>query len=83
MTVIDILTSLRQRLFDAAEQNDRAANELFTTLSLLREISYEGTNREFTGILVDLVDVARDITMGVKGKHGIPSVEAIRLACNC
>jgi hypothetical protein len=81
MNLETFLCSLCQRLQDTAAKDDREkADELFTVFSMLREISYEGENRELTGLLVDFVDAARDVAMEVKGKHPIPSLEAIKSA---
>jgi hypothetical protein len=81
MLLTNILYELAKRLQNAAEKEDReSADELFTVFSILREVSYQGDNRAFTGLLVDFVDAARDVAMGVKAKHPIPSIEAIQAA---
>jgi hypothetical protein len=86
MTLADLICSLRQRMLNAWEQNDKEILEaLFMTFGILREASYEGENREFTGILVDLEDVTRDALMGFKfpaGHNISPISEEIRLVCS-
>ena len=86
MTLADLICSLRQRLFIAWEQADKEILScLLTTFAILREASYEGENRELTGILVDLEDVTRDALMGFKfrtSKSVIPTEEDIRFACS-
>lgn len=79
MTYYQLLLSLRQRLINAFANQDReSADDLFTTLSILREVSYETDDDALTSIIVDLVDAARDVVMGVKGKSQIPTIEAIQ-----
>jgi hypothetical protein len=79
MSYYELLLSLRQRLISAMANQDRnTADDLFTTLSMLREVSYETNDEALTGLIVDLVDAARDVVMGVKGKSQIPSIEAIQ-----
>lgn len=79
MTYYQLLLSLRQRLISAMTNQDRdTADDLFTTLSMLREVSYESNDEALTGLIVDLVDAARDVVMGVKGKAQIPSIEDIQ-----
>ena len=79
MSYYELLLSLRQRLLNAMANQDReTADDLFTTLSMLREVSYESRDEALTNVIVDLVDAARDVVMGVKGKSQIPSIEAIQ-----
>jgi hypothetical protein len=80
MTLFDILCLIRARLLNLiAQNNPNEAEELFTTLSVLRELSYEGKNEALTMVIVDLLDSARDIATGLRGsKSAIPSVENIR-----
>jgi len=79
MTFPEILISLRQRLVQAWQENDKpVAEDIFTTLSMLREISYESNNEALTGIITDLLDSARDIVMESRMKSNIPSVDAIQ-----
>jgi len=79
MTLLDFMLSLRQRLLDSMEEsNQQLAEEIFITLSTLREASYEQQNESLTALIVDLVDSARDAASGVKGKLEIPTVEQIQ-----
>jgi|GEM_PF-2184930 len=79
MTLLDFLLSLRQHLLDALKNQDRqSAEDIFITLSMLRDISYERQNEIFTSVIVDLVDSARDIASGVQGKSDIPTEETIQ-----
>jgi hypothetical protein len=83
MNLATLLISLRQRLVDAWEQDDQESlSQLKTTFTTLREVSYEGDNKNLVSIFVALEDAARDAVMGVKGKSEIPSSDAIRLACS-
>ncbi len=79
MTFAEVLCALQQRLLEVMAQKDRDNSlELFTTFSVLRELSYESDNRALTGVLVDLMDAAREIAMGGKPKSLIPSVDTIK-----
>ena len=79
MTLLDFLLSLRQRLLIAMDSNNRqSAEEIFITLSTLRDVSYEQENEELTSLIVDLVDSARDIASGIRGKSEIPTVKNIQ-----
>ncbi len=79
MTLGYVMLSLRRRLLDVMESNNRqSAEEIFITLSTLREVSYEQQNESLTALVVDLVDSARDVASGVKGKAVIPTVEEIQ-----
>lgn len=63
------------------QNNNRdEANQLFTTLAVLREISYQSPNRELTGVIIDLLDSARDVAMGVSWKSTLPTVEQLQAA---
>jgi hypothetical protein len=78
MTFYELLLSLRKRLLTAQEEGNRQdAEDLFVTLSTLREISYEKRDEQLTSLIVDLVDSARDVAMGVRGKSQIPSPDDI------
>jgi hypothetical protein len=71
---------------NAWEQNDKDILEaLFVTFAILREASYEGDNRQLSGLLQNLEDVTRDAMTGFRfpnAKHIAPTVEDIRLACS-
>jgi hypothetical protein len=78
MTLKDVVVALQRRLFNALKESDRhSALEVFTMLSFLQELSYDGDNRALTGILVDLGDAAREVAIGGKPKSVIPSIEDI------
>ena len=78
MTFYELLLSLRKRIITAQETKNRQdAEDLFVTLSTLREISYEKQDEALTSLIVDLVDAARDTAMGVQGKSQIPTQEDI------
>jgi hypothetical protein len=78
MTFEEVLCALQKRLLEAMKQNDsESAYELFTTFSLLRELSYDSDNRALTGVLVGLTDAAREIAMNGRPKDLIPSVDDI------
>lgn len=79
MTLADVLLSLRIRLMQTMNNDNRqSAEEIFITLSTLRDISYERQDENLTSLIVDLVDSARDIASGVKGKLTILSAEQIQ-----
>jgi hypothetical protein len=79
MSLLDVLLSIREQLIQYATENNRKdAEDVFITLSTLREISYHSPNRSLTGILVDLTSAAQDIVMGESWKSTIPSVDSIR-----
>ena len=79
MTLNDLLLALRQRLLAVMEEKNRqGAEDLFVTLSTLREISYATNDERLTALIVDLVDAARDVAMGVEGKNQIPSIDDIQ-----
>jgi len=79
VTLADVLLSLRSRLLQASDDNDaELAETLFITFSVLQDISYEYKNESTTSLIVDLVDSARDVASGVKGKLEIPTVEQIQ-----
>lgn len=81
MASVDMVLSLRQRLLDAREQDDRTSlGVLQTTFGALIEASYRTQERTLIEILVALEDAARDAAMGVGWKSDIPSVETIRRA---
>lgn len=81
MTLADMVVSLRQRLLDAREQQDRSSlGVLQTTFGALIEASYDTQERSLIEILVALEDSARDAAMGVGWKSDIPSVERIQQA---
>ncbi|MBI5670264.1 MAG: hypothetical protein HZC41_19900 [Chloroflexi bacterium] len=81
MTLADMVLSLRQRLLDAREQDDRASlGVLQTTFGALIEASYGTQERTLIEILIALEDAARDAAMGVGWKSDIPSVEGIQQA---
>ncbi len=83
MTFTELMCLLRQRLLQIRDEDNRKeAHELFIAFSVLREVSYEVGNEELTGLIVDLVDSARDVAMGIRGKSHIPSVETIKLICS-
>jgi hypothetical protein len=70
---------LRQRLLDAERDEHRQlGEELFSTLNMMCEISYEKQNEALTNVITDLMDAARDVAMGVKGKSEIPTIEDIQ-----
>jgi hypothetical protein len=78
MTFYELLLSLRKRLIDAQNLGNRQDGEdLFVTLAMLQEISYEKQNEALTSLIVDLLEAARDVAMGVLGKSQIPSIEDI------
>ncbi len=81
MTLLEVLVSIRQQLLQCIDENNRQeAEQLFTALAVLREISYQSPNRELTGIIIDLLDSARDVAMGVSWKSTIPTVEQLQAA---
>lgn len=80
MTLRDFLLSIRERLIDAANSNQaQVAEDIFITVFMLRDISYERHDEELTSLIVDLVNAARDLASGVKGKMEIPSIEDIEV----
>jgi hypothetical protein len=81
MTPVDMVLSLRQRLLDAREQEDRASlGILHTTFGALVEASYRTQEDALVEILIALEDAARDAAMGVGWKSDIPSVRTIQEA---
>lgn len=80
-TLADVVISLRQRLIEAAERQDRdGLGALKITFGELVETSYSTSEQSLTRIFVALEDAARDAVMGVPWKSDIPSVEAIHQA---
>ncbi len=83
MTLVNLLRALRQRLLDSLESDNREdLVALYTSFTVLKEVSYGSGNKSFIHLLVKLEDAAQDGTMGVKGKHSIPSNEAIEVVCS-
>jgi hypothetical protein len=82
MTLLQVLRTLRQRLLEALQSDNREdLVALYTTLTVLREIAYAHQQTALVGVLVDMEDAAQEGTMGVKGKIAVPTLEAIALAC--
>jgi hypothetical protein len=78
MTLLDILLQMREKLLSLkAHHNAKEAQELFAALVLLREISYMNPNRDITNMIIALLEVARDMVMGVSWKSSIPTVEQL------
>jgi hypothetical protein len=81
MTLFDFLRSIRERLIQAIDQDDRKlVGELKITLTILREASYDFQTLSITSLIVALEDIARDGVMGFALKSEIPSVEMLRSA---
>jgi hypothetical protein len=81
MNLVDILTKLRQRLMDDLEKDDREdLYLLFATFTILKETAWISRNKALIEVLVKFEDAAQDGTMGVKGIHTVPSLEAITTA---
>jgi hypothetical protein len=79
MTYYELIISLWQRLLDAERDGSRKlGEELFSTLNMMCGISYEKQNEALTNVITDLMDSARDVAMGVKGKSEISSMEDIQ-----
>ncbi|MBC7810259.1 MAG: hypothetical protein H7175_03890 [Burkholderiales bacterium] len=80
--LIDLLLSLRQRLLDAREKNDKTQlSYLKITFGTLVEAAYTVEDKALVAILVDLEDAARDSITGVDWKSSIPSIEVIEKSC--
>jgi hypothetical protein len=78
MTLYDVLIDIRASLIIALESKNREmADQVFSTLATLRDSAYEHNAEQQAIVIVDLLDVARDIVGGVFFKAEIPSVEAI------
>lgn len=81
MTPVDMVLSLRQRLLEAREQEDRASlGILHTTFGALVEASYGTQEDALVEILIALENAARDAAMGVGWKSDIPAVRTIQEA---
>lgn len=81
MTLYDVLIDIRAKLVLALEEKNReAADQAFSTLATLRDSAYERNAEQQAMVIVDLLDVARDIVGGVFFKAEIPGVEAIQKA---
>lgn len=79
MTYYELLISLCQRLLNAEkDENRQLAEELFSTLNMMCEISYEKQDEALTNVITDLMDSARDVAMGVRGKSEMPTIEDIQ-----
>lgn len=81
MTLYDVLIDIRANLVLALETKDRErADQAFSTLATLRDSAYERNAEQQATVIIDLLDVARDIVGGVFFKAEIPSIEAIQNA---
>ncbi len=81
MTLLDILIQMREKLLQLqADQNRQEAQELFAALVMLREISYMNPNREITGVIINLLEAARDIVVNVNQNNSLPTVEQLEAA---
>jgi hypothetical protein len=78
MTLADVLIDVRKQLIEpkSGEQGEM----LFVALSQLLETCYERGTETQCAIIVDLLDTARDVAMGVVGKSQIPSENDIQVA---
>ncbi len=84
ITLAELFCSLRQRLLDSLDQDDRTTlSELYTTFEMLLEAAHNGEKSDLTVILDSLAYSAQHGAMGVqwKARAEIPSEEAIRAAC--
>ena len=82
MTLALLMTAIRDRIVEATDADDRKLlSELKTTLTILREVSYESKDDPFIYLVVQLEDVARDGVMGMALKQELPSDDAIKQAC--
>ncbi|MBC7811349.1 MAG: hypothetical protein H7175_09385 [Burkholderiales bacterium] len=80
--LVELLLSLRQRLLDACEKNDKTQlSYLKITFGMLIEAAYTTEYKALIAILVDLEDAARDSMTGVDWKGSIPSIEVIEKSC--
>jgi hypothetical protein len=81
LTLGDLLYSLRNCLISAHQQKDfEVLNELKTTFTILREVSYESKDDGIIQIIVNLDDSTGDLLIGDDWKANIPSLEDIKAA---
>lgn len=81
MTLYDVLIDIRSKLVLALETKDsEIADQAFSALATLRDSAYERNAEQQAMVIVDLLDVARNIVGGVFFKIDIPSIEAIQNA---
>ncbi len=81
ITLFDLLCYLRESLIEAREKKDDVLlDEIKTTFTILREASYKGEDRQFSGLVTTFEDSAREAIMHVPWKCDVPSVEEIRSA---
>jgi hypothetical protein len=79
-TLADLTCRLRQRLLDAAAQDDiETMNSLMITFSQITQASYSINNTEVSRLFVSLEDSTKDAMMHDPRIH-VPSVEEIHTA---
>jgi hypothetical protein len=83
MTLGTLLTSIRNKIVTSVDDDDRGTlSEIKTTLTIIREASYEVKDDPFIFLVVQLEDVARDGAMGMALKQELPSDEDISRVCD-
>lgn len=83
MTLSMLLISIRNRISNSIDDDDQETlSEIKTTLTILRESSYDSKDDSFINLIVRLEDVARDGGMGMALKQELPSEKDIKKGCD-
>jgi hypothetical protein len=79
VTLVDLVLSLRERLVDALNRNDRETlRQLHQTFDTLTEVSYAWRDKTLSALLEDFAYSAQHGAMGVFGKAmDVPSIERV------